>query len=202
MMVVGVGSFDKPPEEVHYMWFTKMFFNKVVGDPECGVQPLINRVRRQMLDADPEKVRVNLFWWGEVNHGPFQLLVNPALNFVGADHIALFGAPQTSHVESQIDPPEDWKDRIAMESVIAADMGLGLAPFVARADKTWIPNPLIAVPEKEVMPKLIICSVGNITMRIKGQDFPCEGESFTLPEDGQFFLRFESQSLFFLAFTL
>ena len=202
MMAVGITPQHTQPESRQYIWFTKVFFNKVMGDPECGIQPLVNRVRRQMPGADPQTLSVNLFWWGEVNHGPYQLLVNPNLNFVGAQHTPQIAAPPATHVESQVVPPPDWKARIAVEAREADSMGLSLAAFVARADDIWIPNPLIAATDPELMPKLIVCSDGEIVLRIKAQEFACEGASYSLPADGQFHLKFKTQALFFLAFVI
>ena len=199
MMTVSLGGTDQQPEEVSNLVYTKVFFNKIYADAEFAVQPLVNRVRKTLPDADPEKMFVRLAWWVEVNHGPFQLLINPELNFVKADHLPMIGAPPTTHVEPLIVPPSNWQERLALESADAEAINLSLAPFVSRKiDSVWIPNPLIGYDDPRFMPKAIVCMDGLVVVRVNGTEYGCSGTSLPLPRDGKFFLQFKSDLTYFL----
>jgi hypothetical protein len=202
MMSIGMGKPGTDPEDLTYLHYMRVFFNRIYANAEFAIQPLVNRVRKTLPHVDAHDLSVNLFWWVEVNHGPFQLLINPELNFVGADHLPLLGAPPTSHVEEQIFPSENWKERVAIEMHAADPLGLELTPFVIRRIvDIWIPNPLIANLDQKMMPKIIVCVEGDIVVRVNRTETPCSQTSLVLPADGQFFLQFHSQSLFLLGFS-
>ena len=199
LMTVGVAATASPPEERKYLFYTEIFFNRMYADPEFGVQPLVNRVRAQMPDADPDQVEVNLFWWNEVNHEPYQLLVNPQLNFVNASHIPLWGAPPLSHVEAQIVPRADWKQLVGRQmAAMAAEVAF--TPFMTRAIDAWIPNPLIAAPQIDMMPVVIVCLYGEVVVRGETEQ-PCTSWGTPLPHSGKFHLKFLTETLFLLGFN-
>jgi hypothetical protein len=199
MMSVALGGQYQEPEEVTNMVYTKVFYNRIYADAEFAVQPLVNRIRKTLPHADPKDVFVRLFWWVEVNHGPFQLLVNPELNFVGADHLPMIGAPPATHVEPLIAPPEDWKERLALEIAEADSAGLTVAPFVSRKiNSVWIPNPMIGYDEAKYMPQAIVCMDGEVILRVNGAEWACEKNSLALPKDGKFFLKFNGELTYFL----
>jgi hypothetical protein len=156
--------------------------------------------------ADKSKVKVNLFWWAEVNHGPFQLIVNPELNFVGAEHLPLLAVPPATHVEARVEVAPEWTELMRPISLEIQEMGYNPAVFVSREmPGLWIPNPLISAGSEQLMPRLIVCAKGKILIRTNGGEktTPCdENTPLRLPLDGSFFLQFESQAMFFLAFEL
>lgn len=203
LLTIGISKPSSPPEDVGYLHYMKVFFNKITADPEQGIQPLINKVRRMMPDASPEDVQVNLFWWSEINHQPYQLIVNPELNFVGATHLPLFSAPPKSHIEYQVIPRDDWRRLVGQTLNSPALSGLHGIPLVSRAiPEKWIPNPVISIERPAAMPKVIGCIYGDIVLRHKGLEFLCpEGGFVELPEDGQFHLKFNSESMIVLAFN-
>ena len=206
MMVIGMSSLDAAPEDVRYLWYTKMFYNRILPDPELAIQPLVNRIRRNMPMADKSKVKVNLFWWAEVNHGPFQLIVNPELNFVGAEFLPLLAVPPATHVEARVEVAPEWTELMRPISLEIQEMGYNPAVFVSREmPGLWIPNPLISAGSEQLMPRLIVCAKGKILVRTNGGEntTPCEENTpLRLPLDGSFFLQFESRAMFFLAFEL
>ena len=201
MMAVGISGTHTEPENVTYIPYTKVYYNKIYADAEFGIQPLVNRVRRQMPTADPAEVKVNLFWWGEVNHQPYQLIVNPELNFVGASHLPMIAAPPLSHVEAQVEPRPDFKTLIEQAARVAGLRELGIAPFVTRSiPGVWVPNPLISAADHDLMPKAIVCLYGDIAIRENGVERVCDRDFHVLPQEGQFHLQFKSESMFLLAF--
>lgn len=201
MMSIGMGQTGAEPEDFTYLTYVKVYFNKIYADAEFGVQPLVNRIRRTLPQVTRDVMTVNLFWWVEVNHGPFQLLINPELNFVGADHLPMLGAPPATHVEAQVIPPSNWMERMAIETAAAGPLGLDLAPFATRAIRDqWVPNPLIGNPN-DLKPALIVCVEGDIVLRVDGREVKCWKTSIVLPKDGKFFLKFNTETLFFLGFT-
>lgn len=203
MMAIGISNQNADPEKVSYLWYTKMLYNKIYADPELAIQPLINRIRRSMPLADKNQVRVNLFWWAEINHGPFQLIVNPELNLVGAEHLPLLATPPTTHVEPQVKVRSDWASLISPVVVEIQGMDYNPAAFVSRAiPDAWIPNPLISSGNELSMPRLIACVEGAIVIRTNGTETVCESTSIRLPLDGKFFMRFTSDAMFLLAFEL
>jgi hypothetical protein len=203
MMSIGISSVSAAPEEVSYLWYTKMLYNKIFADAELAIQPLINRIQRNMPSADKNKMKVNLFWWAEINHAPFQLVVNPELNLIGAEHLPLLAAPPETHVEAKVDVEPDWLQAVLPIMGGIREMGFNPAPFVSRAiPNVWIPNPLINVGSEDLMPRIISCLQGSIIIRVNGTESSCANTARRLPLDGAFHLKFLTQALFVLGFEI
>ena len=209
---VGISSpQDLPdfPEKTRYMHPTKINYGGDIDDIECAIQPLVNRMEKlkSHLDSDTEIV-VNFFLWQEINHGAFQLMVNPDLNFVTAHHIPFFQPPDWNYIERRVldthpDWITSWLTSIPEHAVAALRHNMTLIPFVAHERRArWIPNPLISSDVEGLQPSWIVCVYGNMFIRLfDGATAECEnGIAFGLPEDGKFHMKFNTDSLFVLAF--
>jgi hypothetical protein len=156
-----------------------------------------------MADVDPNEIKLNYFLWVEVNHNPYQLLINPELNLIGAKHLPFFSRPDPAYIEPRINVPRDWVNQIPEELVLANSLGISTVPFVSRAiPGMWVPNPLIPRLNEGLYPSWILCVYGEAVLRIPGQPEQVCGERtfFDLPRDGIFHLKFLQETLFVLGF--
>jgi hypothetical protein len=203
LMSIGIGPTGADPEDVDYLKYTKVYFNKIFAEAEAGIQPLVNRVRRTMPDADPSEISVNLFWWSEINGHPYQLVVNPELNFVGANHLPFFKRPPKTHVESRVVPRSNWIEVASMMTRDSRIQALNVFPFISRPipDK-WIPNPVIgSIIGPEMMPQYIVCIYGRVVVRWERTERECvDGQIIDVVNHSRFFLKFEQESMLLLAF--
>ena len=203
LMSIGIGPTNAEPEDVEYVKYIRVFYNKINPEAEAGIQPLINRVRRTMPKANPNEISVNLFWWAEINHHPYQLIVNPELNFVGATHIPFWEPPPKSHVENRVVPSRNWIDLARNITRDPRIEPLNVFPFISRSipDK-WVPNPTISsLGRSEMMPQYIACLYGLVVVRWDRTEHECgEGMIIDVRENPRFFLKFEADSMMLLAF--
>jgi len=198
------------PENTRYMHPTKLNYGGDIDDIECAIQPLVNRMEKlKPLLGSRDEVVVNFFLWQEINHGAFQLIVNPDLNFMTAHHLPFFEPPDWNYIERRVldshpDWQRDWLLTIPEFALAALRHNMTLIPFVAnQRESRWIPNPLIASDLDGLQPSWIVCVYGKTVVRLyDGAVTECENRTaFTLPEDGQFHMKFFSDSLFVLAFA-
>lgn len=209
LMSIGLSRSDIP-EETQYIRHTNVISAKFYHDPECAVQPLVNRVRKILSNntvpssIDPATT-VNLYWWAEVNHNVYMLVVNPEFNFVGGDHLPMLMPPPLSQLEAQMFPPDDWEQ---ISTPYAQELSLnGLkqnVPFLVRAiPDIYIPNPVIAAPIEGLHPRAIACVSGKAVIRYYDQsEVICDQDGMVrLPEDGKFHMRFVEETFFLLGFT-
>jgi hypothetical protein len=156
-----------------------------------------------MIRVDPTEVRLNFFLWVEVNHRPYQLLINPELNLIGASHLPFFSRPDPAYIEPQIYVPRQWMNMVPEELAMANQLGISTVPFVSRAiPSMWIPNPLISRLNDGLYPSWILCVYGEAVLRIPGEGDEICGKRnfFKLPINGIFHIKFLNETLFVLGF--
>jgi len=192
-----------PPSNIKYIHPHHIVYGNSIEDTECAIQPIVNRVRRTFQGIDPNEVKLNFFIWTEVNAKPFQLIINPELNLIGASHLPFFSPPDPRYIEEQIHVEDNWTDLIPDMTDLAQNSGFSSIPFVIRAiPNMWIPNPIIATEREGLEPTWLICVYGDALIKF-GNDDPvkCELKNFIrLPDDGNFHLKFFQQTLFVLGF--
>ncbi len=188
---------------------TKINYGGDIDDIECAIQPLVNKMEKlkPWLGSNTEVV-VNFFFWQEINHRFFQLLVNPDLNFITAHHLPFFDPPDWDYIEPRVlDVHPEWTEWVSDVAenhfVVALKQNMTLIPFAANSrPNRWIPNPLIASDMEGLQPSWIVCVYGDTVIRLYDEaETECKkGTSYILPQDGQFHMKFLTDSLFLLAF--
>jgi hypothetical protein len=210
--VVGISSpedLEDHPEKTKYMHPSKINYGGDIDDVECAIQPLVNKMEKlkPWLGKNSEVV-VNFFLWQEINHGAYQLLVNPDLNFINAHQLPFFEPPDWNYIEPRVLDSHPawsgWSSEVAETHVAdAVRNNMTLIPFVANArPRRWIPNPLLVSDSEDLQPSWIVCIYGEMLIRLFDEaTTECGmGASFVLPQDGQFHFKFQTDSLFLLAF--